>query len=70
LAAQTIQDACNGMGTNEDKLLEVLVGRDNWEIVAIKQAFKALYNKDLEQVLVSELGGDLKRFYVSVMQVS
>ncbi|KAJ3324864.1 Annexin A13, partial [Gonapodya sp. JEL0774] len=66
--AHLLHKATKGLGTDEDLLIEVLMGRSNVEITAIKAAYKNLYNKDLEQVVASEVSGDLKKFFVIMLQ--
>ncbi|KXS12332.1 the Annexin Xii hexamer [Gonapodya prolifera JEL478] len=60
--AQVLYHAMKGLGTDEDVLIEVLVGRTPIEISAIKAAYTNLYQKDLEKVVTSETSGDLKKF--------
>ncbi|KAJ3324863.1 Annexin A13, partial [Gonapodya sp. JEL0774] len=52
--AQVLYHAMKGLGTDEDVLIEVLVGRANIEIEAIKAAYRNLYQKELEKVVQSE----------------
>ena len=55
-----------GMGTNEDTLIEILATRPNYYINQIKQKYRALYGKTLEEELCSELSGDLKRVMLTL----
>jgi len=50
--------------------MEVLVCKSNQEIMALKTAFKAIYEKDLERELEKSVGGgtDTKRLFVAIMQ--
>jgi hypothetical protein len=52
--------------------MEVLVCKSNQEIMALKTAFKAIYEKDLERELEKNVGGgtDTKRLFVAIMQAA
>ncbi|KAJ3101628.1 Annexin A4 [Phlyctochytrium planicorne] len=63
-----IEEAVKGVGCDEDALIEILVGRTNADIEGIKQAYKARFNKDLKDVLASELHGNLKRLFKIIIQ--
>lgn len=52
-----------GMGTNEAGLIEVLVGRSNAELTAIRKAYRARFDKDLETEIKKELSGDIRTFF-------
>lgn len=65
-----VHRACNGAGTNEDILNEVLIGRSNAEMWALKQAFRATYNRDMEKVVEDDLSMKTKRMFVMVMQAA
>ena len=63
-----INRACDGAGTHEDLLNEVLLGRTNAEMYTLKQAYKATYNKDMEKVVEGELSFKTKRLFTMAMQ--
>jgi annexin A7/11 len=58
--------AMKGAGTNEDTLIEILATRPNYYINQIKEKYKILYKKSLEEHLTSELSGDLKRVMLTL----
>jgi hypothetical protein len=64
----SLHKAMKGMGTDEDTLIEILGSRTNEEISLIKPRFKELYKKDLEEEIMDETSGDLKRLLVSLLQ--
>lgn len=68
--AQNIRKAVAGLGTNETLLTEVLCGRTNAEMNAIKAAYQQRYGKTLEATLESELSGDLRRLFVMLVQAT
>lgn len=63
-----IHRACQGAGTHEDLLNEVLLGRTNAEMYILKQAYQATYHKAMEKVVEDELSMKTKRMFVMAMQ--
>lgn len=66
--AMCVNDAVAGWGTDEEQLIEVLSGRSNAELFAIKAAYGREYRRDLERDVANDLGGDLKRFFIGLVQ--
>ena len=62
----SLNKAMKGAGTNEDTLIEILATRPNYYINQIKEKYKVLYGKTLEQELSSELSGDLKKVMLTL----
>ncbi|CDR87406.1 related to annexin XIV [Sporisorium scitamineum] len=63
-----IKRACQGAGTHEDLLNEVILGRTNSEMYILKQAYRATYGQDMEKVVEGELSFKTKRMFVMAMQ--
>ncbi|CAI9728394.1 annexin A7-like [Octopus vulgaris] len=63
--AKELKRAMKGLGTDEDALIEILLTRNNDEIAEIKQHFKKLFGDQLEDAIISETSGHLKRILVS-----
>ncbi|PWY98369.1 Annexin [Testicularia cyperi] len=63
-----INRACQGAGTHEDLLNEVLLGRTNAEMYMLKQAYQATYSKNMEKVVEDELSFKTKRMFTMAMQ--
>ncbi|OCF46073.1 annexin XIV [Kwoniella heveanensis CBS 569] len=55
--------ACDGAGTHEDLLNEILLGRSNEEIFLLKEAYRRAYNKDLVAVVRGELSMKTERMF-------
>ena len=55
------------MGTKEDLLDEVLLGRTNADITAIKRHYQQMYKRSLESDLKSDLSGKTERLYDMVV---
>ena len=62
----SLNKAMKGAGTNEDTLIEILATRPNYYINDIKQKYRLLYSKTLEEHLSSELSGDLKKVMLTL----
>lgn len=65
-----IHDACAGLGTDEQVLIEVLCTLSNQEINMIKNRYQEIYKKDLEDVLIGETSGNFKRLLVSLLNAN
>jgi annexin A7/11 len=66
--AQCVHDAMKGVGTDEDILIEGLAGRSNSQVLAIRDAYQALFNSDLEHDISKEVSGKLKNLFVGILQ--
>lgn len=55
-----------GMGTEEDVLIEIMCGLNNREVQAVTTAFKQMYGTSLEDALKSETSHCFKRILVSL----
>ncbi|KAF7286386.1 hypothetical protein GWI33_005679 [Rhynchophorus ferrugineus] len=64
--AKELHDALAGLGTEENVLIEVLCTKSNEEKMVIRQAYQALYFKDLEEDLIGDTSGTFKRLMVSL----
>lgn len=66
--ADCVRDACQGMGTNEALLIEVLCNRSDEEIKAISAAYNRKYSQELRARIHSELGGKLRTLIETVLE--
>ncbi|ORY83773.1 hypothetical protein BCR37DRAFT_378757 [Protomyces lactucae-debilis] len=55
--------AMDGLGTHEDLLTEILIGRSNAEMDALKYAYKQKYNKDLLATVQGDLSMKTERMF-------
>ncbi|KAI8593969.1 Annexin 11b [Geranomyces variabilis] len=62
-----LKEAMSGIGTDEDGLLEILVGRTNAEIAAIKNTYRVKFNKDLESAVQSETSGHFRKLLTALL---
>ena len=65
-----LRGAMKGAGTNEDTLIEIIASRTPGQIVAIKQKYKAKFNRDLEEDVKKETSGTLRHLLISLLQGS
>ncbi|CAI5446737.1 unnamed protein product [Caenorhabditis angaria] len=64
--AKQLHKAMEGLGTKESVLIEIMTSRTNQQIQEIKQAYQALYRRDLERDLIGETSGHFKRLLISL----
>ncbi|KAJ2938043.1 hypothetical protein O0L34_g14497 [Tuta absoluta] len=57
----------DGMGTDEDTLVEILCTRTKQEIAAIVDAYERLYNRPLAEHMCSETSGDFRRLLTLIV---
>ena len=55
------------MGTNEDLLDEILIGRSNADLNAIKNKYRQIYGKDMVKEVLDDLSGDTKTMYQYIL---
>lgn len=67
--AKKIHSACKGAGTDEKKIIEVLSSRTSEQRQQIKQKYKALYNKDMEEVLKGDLSGNFEKAVLALLDL-
>ncbi|XP_003408226.2 annexin A13 [Loxodonta africana] len=69
-AAQQLQKAMKGLGTDETVLIEVLCTRSNKEIIAIKEAYQKLFDRSLESDIKGDTSGNLRKILLALLQAS
>ncbi|XP_004373046.1 annexin A13 [Trichechus manatus latirostris] len=65
--AKKLHKACKGMGTDEAAIIEILSNRTSEERQQIKHKYKAIYGKDLEEVLKGELRGNFEKTALALL---
>ncbi|KAK1332108.1 hypothetical protein QTO34_007794 [Cnephaeus nilssonii] len=65
--AKKLNKACKGMGTDEATIIEILSSRTSNQRQQIKQKYKAMYGKDLQEVLERELSGHFKKTALALL---
>ncbi|CAF0882774.1 unnamed protein product [Brachionus calyciflorus] len=64
--AECIRDAIKGFGTREYVIIELLCTKESAEIEILKQAYKKLFDRDLEEDIKGEEDGPLGRLFRSI----
>lgn len=63
----SIHNALKGAGTKESLLDDVLIGRSNADMHAIKQAYQQTYHRSLESDVRSDLSAKTERMYAMII---
>jgi len=66
--AWLVYDAIKGLGTDDDCLIDVLVGRTNVDMIALNKVYKETYNKTLEDDVKGDTSGDYRTTLISLLQ--
>ena len=62
-----LHQALKGAGTNEDLLNDVLIGRSNADIRAIKEAYQHTYHRSLEADVRADLSAKTERLFMMLL---
>ncbi|PTU23987.1 hypothetical protein P175DRAFT_0497114 [Aspergillus ochraceoroseus IBT 24754] len=62
-----LRDALSGIGTDEVAITDVLLGRSNADVRAIKYAYVGKYSKALVDDIRSDLSGKTEKFFVMLL---
>ncbi|XP_065571610.1 annexin B9-like [Artemia franciscana] len=68
--ATEVREAIQGLGTDEDALIEILAGCCNEEMEEIAEAYQNLYDTSLEDAVASDTSGDFRNLLVALVQGS
>jgi len=63
-----LHDAIDGIGTDDDCLMEILVGRTNSDINALRAEYKKQYGRDIENDVKGDTSGYVRRLYTVLLQ--
>ncbi|XP_055906819.1 annexin B10-like [Eupeodes corollae] len=59
--AKQLHKSMDGMGTDDDRLIRIIVSRSEIDLGTIKDEFERIYDRTLLSAIASETGGDYKR---------
>jgi len=63
-----LHNAIEGLGTDEDCLIDILVGRTNSDIILMNRVYKETYNKSLEDDVRGDTSGNFRNLLISILQ--
>lgn len=65
--ARRLNAAMKGVGTDEDTLIRIIVGRSEIDLETIKDMYLEKYDVTLKDALDSECGGDFKQLLIEIL---
>uniref|UniRef100_A0A669FBI8 Annexin n=1 Tax=Oreochromis niloticus TaxID=8128 RepID=A0A669FBI8_ORENI len=65
--ARRLNAAMKGLGTDEDTLIRIIVGRSEIDLDTVKDMYLEKYDVTLKDALDSECGGDFKRLLIEIL---
>ncbi|XP_053294570.1 annexin A13 isoform X1 [Pleuronectes platessa] len=65
--ARRLNAAMKGLGTDEDTLIRIIVGRSEIDLETVKDMYLEKYDETLKDALDSECGGDFKRLLIEML---
>ncbi|VDK38174.1 unnamed protein product [Taenia asiatica] len=66
--AEELREAVEGIGTDEDCLIEIICCRTNAQVGKIKETYKRVFSRDLEKDIRDDTSGHFQRLMVSLLQ--
>jgi len=66
--AEELQKAMKGLGTDEKTLINIFGRRPNWHIQKVREEYEKLYQKDLLQVVESEVSFNFKKLLIGLVK--
>lgn len=66
--AQELEDAMKGIGTKKAALARIIITRSEIDMGTIKEEYKNLFAKKLEDAIASEVSGDFKKILLALIQ--
>ena len=66
--AERLYTAMKGMGTADDRLIRIVIGRSEIDLEEIKERFFDMYNKSLKKMITDDISGNYKRLIVAIVK--
>ena len=68
--AHLLYKAMKGRGYDEDTMLEIIVSRDNDKLKDVRDKFKEMYDRDLEDAFKDEASGAFQKLIIGLLQAN
>ena len=65
--AMELRDSVQGFGTHERQLIDIICSKTNAEMVELRNAYKQVFNRNMEEDVKDDVSGYFKRFLVSLI---
>lgn len=65
--AEMLHEAMKGLGTKDDDLIRLIVSRHEIDLAQIKSEYQRMYKKSLHDAVKSELSGDYKKLFLTLI---
>jgi len=66
--AERLYQSMKGMGTKDDNLIRIVIGRSEIDLEDIKDRFFDMYNKSLKKMIEDDCSGNYKRLLVAIVK--
>ncbi|XP_072016490.1 annexin A11-like [Amphiura filiformis] len=66
--ADLLQKAMVGVGTDEDRLIRIIVSRSEWDLELIKSTYMHKYKRTLVDAVKSEVSGDFRKLLIALIK--
>lgn len=66
--AECLYESMKGMGTDDKKLIRLIVSRSECDLVEVKTAFEKKYKKTLERFVAEDISGDYKKLMIEIVR--
>ncbi|KAL4238967.1 Annexin A11 [Mactra antiquata] len=65
---EAVHKCFDGMGTNDTRLIRIIVARSEIDLADIKTKYKSLYNKTISERIQDECNGDYKKMLLAILR--
>ncbi|XP_060594031.1 uncharacterized protein LOC132748437 isoform X2 [Ruditapes philippinarum] len=65
--AEALHGCFSGVGTNDTRLIRIIVARSEIDLADIKTKYKSLYNKTISERVEQECNGDYKKMLLAIL---
>merc|ERR1711935_1217693 len=66
--AEELYKSMKGLGTDDDRLIRIIIWRSEIDLQEIKGAFKSLYGKSLEDFIKDDTSGDYEKMLLVIVR--